>query len=279
MTVPKSKKSLRARLLGLIKQSREDALRGSIKELLEEESQIQQNEKMILANALKLRDVVAQDVMVPRADISAIPVDMSPKELIEYIGKYGHSRYPVFRETLDDTLGIVHIKDILPLATHAETFSLRKIVRKVLFVSPSIHALDLLTKMQLERVHMALVVDEHGGIDGLITIEDLVEEIVGEIQDEHAMDFIPELSEQSDGSSIVDARYPIKDFENTFGGLLTKDERLADIETLGGLVCVLAGRVPLQGELITHSSGVEFEIIAGDLRRIRSIRIIHPKSG
>ena len=279
MTVPKLKKTLLTRLLGLMNRSKEDALRGSIKELLREESQIQQNEKMILVNALKLRDVVARDVMVPRADISAIPIDMSAKELIDYMGKYGHSRYPVFRETLDDTLGIVHIKDILPLTSHAESFSLRKIVRKVLFVSPSIHALDLLTKMQLERVHMALVVDEHGGIDGLITIEDLVEEIVGEIQDEHAMDFIPELAEQSDGSCIVDARYTIKEFEDTFGELLTKDERLAGIETLGGLVCTLTGRVPLLGELITHSSGVEFEIIAGDLRRIRSIRILHAKQG
>lgn len=279
MKPSKPKKSFRNRILDLMRKPHDTSLRGSIAELIEEESQIQQNEKMILVNALRLRDVVAKDVMVPRADISAIPIDMNQKDLIDYIGKYGHSRYPIFRETLDDTLGLVHIKDVLPLLSQTEVFSLGKIVRKVLFVSPSIHALDLLTKMRLDRVHMALVVDEHGGIDGLITIEDLVEEIVGEIQDEHAMDFIPELTEQSDGSCIVDARYTIKEFEENFGTLLTKDEQDARIETLGGLVCTLAGRVPLQGELIAHSSGVEFEIIAGDLRRVRSIRIINAQRG
>lgn len=250
-----------------------DRLEEVIEENGEEMERLSDNEKMLLVNALNLRNVLAEDVMIPRADICAIPFNTSYDDIIDIILERGHSRYPIFRKTLDDAVGLIHIKDILPYAKDPKKFVMRKAVRKILFVAPSMRALDLLLQMQLARVHMALVVDEHGGVDGLISIENLVEQIVGEIQDEHDVESLPELQEKSDGSFVVDARYPIEEFEARFGRLLTDKEQEEDIDTLGGLISTLVGRVPLQGELVTHSSGIEFEVMDVDPRRVKQIRI------
>ena len=259
----------------------DDSLIDRLEEVIDEEGEeaqrLSDNEKTLLVNALNLRNVLVEDVMIPRADIAAIPFDASFEKVVDFVATKSHSRYPVFRKTLDDAVGLIHIKDVLAHAKNPKKFVMRKAVRKILFVAPSMRALDLLLQMQLARVHMALVVDEHGGIDGLVSIENLVEQIVGEIQDEHDAESLPALQEKSDGSFVVDARYPIEEFEVRFGDLLTQEEQEEDIETLGGLVSTIVGRVPLQGELVAHETGVEFEVIDVDPRRVKKLRIRNVK--
>ena len=187
-----------------------------------------------------------------------------------------HSRIPIYRETLDNISGMVHIKDVLQGWSRDEPSQLEDLVRPVLFVAPSTPILELLLQMRVRRVHMALVVDEFGGIDGLATIEDLVEEIVGEIQDEHDEDHGAGFIEIRPGLFDVNARTNIPEFEARIGEFLVSEEREEDIDTLGGLVFFLAGRVPAKGEVITHSSGVEFEILDADPRRIRRMRVTTP---
>jgi magnesium and cobalt transporter len=220
-----------------------------------------------------LRDLSTRDVMVPRADIVAVAEDTGPEALIGELGAHGHSRLPVFRETLDDIVGFIHIKDLLTARAAGRPFELKKLLRQILFVAPSMRVLDLLLQMRLSRQHLALVVDEFGGIDGLITIEDLVEQIVGEIEDEHDVAEGPKLIPRPDGTLMADARATIREFEERVGPVLTDQERAADIDTLGGLVVSLAGRVPSRGELVTHPSGIAFEVIDADPRRIRRLRL------
>jgi CBS domain containing-hemolysin-like protein len=212
--------------------------------------------------------------MVPRADIISVDIETGLDELIRIMSAAAHSRLPVHRENLDDVLGIVHIKDVLKQPSSDRPFDLAKILRTALFVAPSMRALDLLMEMRLKRVHMALVVDEFGGIDGLITIEDLVEEIVGEIEDEHDVAEGPKLIRRPDGSLIADARATIEEFEDLVGPILTDEERGEDLDTLGGLVSDLADRVPTRGELIVHEpSGVGFEVMEADPRRVKRLRV------
>ncbi len=262
----------------------EAALREAIEEIIGQVEQkegedgeapvIGSHERVLLSNILNLRHLTAYDVMVPRADIDAIDVSTGFAEFLEIISKHGHSRLPVYRESLDKIVGLVHLKDSLPFATDPTGFSLEAIMRPALFVSPSVLALDLLLEMRLSRRHMALVVDEYGGIDGLITIEDLVEEIVGEIEDEHDLDDAQRLVRRSDGTILADARVLIEDYEKEIGPLLTEEEREADIDTLGGLVVSLAGRLPARGELIPHEhSGVTFEVVEADPRRLKRLRL------
>ena len=191
--------------------------------------------------------------------------------------KDNHSRLPVYNENLDDANGMVHIKDVLAWHDRDEDFSLTNVLRTVLFVSPSMQVLELLLEMRAKRSHMALVVDEFGGVDGLVTIEDLVEEIVGEIEDEHDKDIEPQLIRETDGSLTADARVLLVMLETMAGEVFAK-EKLEDIDTLGGLVFSLAGRVPVRGELIRHSSGLEFEILDADPRRIKCVRVLVPQS-
>jgi CBS domain containing-hemolysin-like protein len=172
---------------------------------------------------------------------------------------------------MDDVIGMIHIKDVLARLATAEAFDLGELVRRVLFVSPSIRVLDLLLQMRLERVHMAMVVDEFGGVDGLVTIEDLVEEIVGDIQDEHDVEEI-DMIDRPDGSILADARTEIEDFESRVGPVLSDEER-EDVDTLGGLVFNLAGRVPARGEVVRHTSGIEFEVVDADPRRVKRLRL------
>ena len=273
--------SLWQRLRGLFRARNGDsALRNTIEEIIEETEREEQadvaigsHERVMLGNILKLRHLTAYDVMIPRADITAVEIAAPLKEVITAMSEMGHSRVPVYRGNLDDIVGFVHIKDVLAAVESDRKFSLAGLTRGVLFVAPSMRVLDLLLQMRLSRVHLALVVDEFGGTDGLITIEDLVEEIVGEIEDEHDTEEGPHLVRWPDGSLVADARVDVEEFEEAFGPVLTEEEREEDIDTLGGLVATIAGHVPTRGELIMHSSGVTFEIMEADPRRIKRLRV------
>ena len=280
-----NKTSLFIGLLGWIRgvggaQNGEDSVRDALEELIEEREEaevpIDEDERILLANILELRGRTIHDVMVPRANIAAVSRDSSLSELIDLLTKESHSRLPVYGETLDDAAGMVHIKDVLAWRGRDGDFSLSKIQRKILFVSPSMQVLELLLEMRAERSHMALVVDEFGGVDGLVTIEDLVEEIVGEIEDEHDLDDNPKMISHPDGSFTADARVTIGTLEEMTGTEVTGGDT-EDIDTLGGLVFSIAGRVPVRGELIHHSSGVEFEVLEADHRRIKFLRVLKPE--
>ena len=280
-----NKTSLFSGLLGWIRgvggaQNGEDSVRDALEELIEEREEaevpIDEDERILLANILELRGRTIHDVMVPRANIAAVSRDSSLSELIDLLTKESHSRLPVYGETLDDAAGMVHIKDVLAWRGRDGDFSLSKIQRKILFVSPSMQVLELLLEMRAERSHMALVVDEFGGVDGLVTIEDLVEEIVGEIEDEHDLDDNPKMISHPDGSFTADARVTIGTLEEMTGTKVTGGDT-EDIDTLGGLVFSIAGRVPVRGELIHHSSGVEFEVLEADHRRIKFLRVLKPE--
>ncbi|MBX7199290.1 MAG: hemolysin family protein [Rhodospirillaceae bacterium] len=268
-----------------------EAVRDVIEELIEErieespegDAAIDPNERLLLSNVLALRDITARDIMVPRADIVAIEASTPLTEALQVLTSGGHSRLPVFRDTLDEILGLIHIKDLaifaiehsLPAdATHAppQKRTLLDMVRSVLFISPAVRVLDLLLEMRLKRTHMALVVDEYGGIDGLLTIEDVVEQIVGEIEDEHDTDEAPQLRDGPDGTLFADARLALADFEARVGKVFSDEER-EQADTLGGLVISIAGRVPGRGALVRHDSGIEFEVIDSDPRRVRQLRI------
>ena len=235
------------------------------------------DELTLLRNILNLHGLTVYDVMVPRADIVSVDIDTSLPDLVRLMSEEAHSRIPVYRGTLDDIEGMVHIKDVLACWNRETPVKLRTLVRRVLFVAPSMPILELLLQMRVTRVHLALVVDEFGGVDGLASIEDLVEEIVGEIEDEHDEEETPAIVERMDGSLDADARVPLKEFEERVGAVLSEDERDEDIDTLGGLVFYIAGRVPVRGEVIRHETGIEFEILDADPRRIRRIRVYRPR--
>ncbi len=250
------------------------ALRDSLEELIAEPEQapVDAEQREMLVNLLKFRTLAAEDVMVPRVDIVGVEAETGLSDLVALLNRTYHSRMPVFRETLDDVIGMVHIKDILAAYPNKRRFSLRKMVRKLLFVAPSMRVVDLLLEMQRTRIHMSLVVDEYGGIDGLITIEDLVEEIVGEIEDEFDVVEESKLTIEPDQTLRADARATIEEFEEIVGRVVSDEER-DDVETLGGLVFSLAGRVPSRGELIAHPSGIEFEVLEADPRRIKRLKV------
>jgi magnesium and cobalt transporter len=270
---------LRARLGG---RGNEQSVRDSIAELVQEAAdapqmpgelpELDRQERALIANVLRLRGTTADDVMVPRADIIAMPVDVTLEQALDGFRREGHSRVPVFREQLDDVVGMVHVKDVMAYVGRADAFRLEAIVRRPLLVSPQVPVLDLLLQMRQTRTHLALVVDEYGGIDGLVTIEDLVETITGDIADEHDEIDAPMVIERPDGTLDLDARLSVEDFEKRFGDVLTEEQRHADIDTVGGLVFKLAGRVPARGEVITHESGMEFRVLDADPRRIRRLR-------
>jgi magnesium and cobalt transporter len=280
---PKVLDRLRLRLRG---RNADQGVRASIAELVQEAAdapnapgqvpELDRQERVLIANVLRLRGMTADDVMVPRADIVAMRVDVTLDEAITQIRTEGHSRLPVYREQLDDVLGMVHIKDVFAYVGRPEEFKLEAVLRRPLMVAPQVPLLDLLLQMRQARMHLALVVDEYGGIDGLVTIEDLVEEIVGDISDEHDEVLGPMVTERGDGTLDIDARLPIEDFEARLGENLTEDERNADIDTIGGLVFTLAGRVPAKGEVLGHPSGAEFRVLEADARRIRRLRVRPP---
>ena len=236
-------------------------------------SPITPQERVLIGNILKVHDRNAADVMVPRVDILALDLDQPFTEVVKCMVEHGHSRVPVYRETLDDVIGFIHVKDVLAPVADRRPAKLARLLRKVLFVAPSLPILDLLVQMRQARTHIAMVVDEFGGIDGLVTIEDLIEEIVGEIEDEHDVAEPPTLIERPDGSVIADARLPIEALEEQHGTRLRPPGEQEAVDTLGGLVFTLAGRVPKRGEVIAHPDGIEFEVLDADPRRIKRLRV------
>jgi len=253
-------------------------------------SQRGEDRKVLVHAAENFHSLRVEDVMVPRAEIIAVADDLSLEKLTQSFIDAGHSRLPVYKETLDEPTGFVHVKDLVgfigpfisPQAPNQNTKSyetkeiINKIKRPVLFVPPSMAADALLKKMQASRVHMAIVVDEYGGTDGLVTLEDIIEEIVGDIEDEHD-DGEPEIRTLKDKTGQTyweaDARADIEDFEAVYGRDIATPEQDEEVDTLGGLVFSLTGRIPERGEIIRTSIGLEFEILEADPRRIKRVRL------
>ena len=265
-----------------------DTIRESIEEVIEESErqnpELARRERVMLANLLKFGELRVDDVKVPRADIVAVDETISICELVAKFREAQHSRLPVYRETLDDPIGLVHIKDVVGLGELGPDGIMRwpdvpiaQVKREILVAPPSMPASDLLVKMQATRIHLALVIDEYGGTDGLVSIEDLVEEIVGDIGDEHDVEEAPQLKKLPDGGYEADARVDLDDFTEQTGFTLQADEAEEDVDTLGGLVVSLVGRVPQRGEIVSHG-GFEFEVLEADPRRIKRLRLRPPKS-
>ena len=235
-------------------------------------------ERALVQNIITMRDQRVEDVMIPRADISAVDAAANLDELTDAFRYGAHSRLPVYRETLDDVIGFVHVKDVALArgfgAAPADPFRLEDHVREMLVAPPSMPTKRLLQRMQASRIHMALVIDEYGGVDGLVTIEDLVEQIVGEIEDEHDQEESVGWRKERDGVYVSNARVELSEFEEEAGVDLLPDDLDEDVDTLGGLVFMLSNRIPERGEVLTHPDGHEFEIIDADPRRINRLRVI-----
>lgn len=293
----------------------ETTLRASLEDVIGQheagnQDDMSAEERLMLLNILEFGQQRVEDVMVPRADIIAVDDQTSLADLFTVFIEANHSRIPVYRDTLDEPLGMVHIKDLVnwiakagenlksakkasargngrPAENGAKPFSLTgikldktvsqaKIMREVIFVPPSMLAVDLLVKMQSTHIHLAIVVDEYGGTDGLVSIEDLVEEIVGEIADEHDAPDGPLIRSQPDGTLIADARAEIEELEQLLKVDLMPDDEEDDADTLGGLMFTMVGRVPTRGELIRHPSGLAFEVLESDPRRLKTLKV-HPR--
>ncbi len=248
-------------------------------------------ERAILRNVLNLHDLRVEDVMVPRPDIIAVNIGLSLAEVLAVFRTAGHSRLPVHGDTLDDARGMVHIRDFMahvtapaadegPAAMSVSPLTLARslqeadILRPVLFVPPSMPLLDLLVRMQSFRTHMALVIDEYGGTDGLVSIEDVVEMIVGDIEDEHDEGEAPTVETGPDGSVLADGRADLEDVSEAIGLDLSAEAAEEDVDTLGGLLNALAGHVPGRGEVVRGREGVEFEVLDADPRRVKRVRIL-----
>jgi CBS domain containing-hemolysin-like protein len=256
-------------------------------------------ERALLRNILSLRERRVEDVMVPRADIVAVQDDITVGALIRTFESAGHSRLVVYNDTLDDPLGMIHIRDLIAFLTTRATASAQrkqlpagldlkavdlsmplsetKIVRAALFVPPSMPAIDLLAKMQATRIHLALVIDEYGGTDGLVSIEDIVEQIVGDIEDEHDTEEMPSVVAQADGSFLADARASLDDVTATVGSEFDTGEASKDVDTLGGYLVTQVGRVPVRGEIVPGPGGFEIEVLDADPRRVKKVKIHRKK--
>ena len=227
---------------------------------------------------VNLRRMRVEDVAITKAEIEAVPEQIEIEELVQKFRQTGFTRLPVFSGTLDTPNGFVHLKDLALSHGFNESecpYNLAKMLRPLLFVPPSMSIGVLLTKMQAERRHMALVIDEYGGVDGLVTIEDLIEQVIGEIEDEHDSEDDVFWSQEKPGQYMALAKAPLDAFEADVGVCLTEAEDLdtEEIETLGGLVFMLAGQVPARGEVVRHPDGTEFEVIEADPRRIKRLRV------
>ncbi|MBM6580580.1 HlyC/CorC family transporter [Microvirga sp. BT689] len=277
-----------------IRHDLEDALEESV-----EDTDFSPQERAMLKNVLSFHRIRVEDVMVPRADIVAVAADTNLGDLLNLFRTAGHSRLPVYGETLDDPKGMVHIRDFLDfIAMRADSgasesgasdeaplpslglidlsmaLSSANILRPVLFVPRSMPAIDLLVRMQATRTHMALVIDEYGGTDGLVSIEDLVEMVVGDIEDEHDEDSTLTIVQAAEGTYIADARASLDEVKETLGVDLTEEEGAEDIDTIGGFIVTLAGRVPSRSEVIVGPAGLEFEVLDADPRRVKRLRIL-----
>jgi CBS domain containing-hemolysin-like protein len=297
-----------ARLLRTFLGWKTNSIRADLEVVLEAgaaaESGFSPEERAMLKNILGLRERGVEDVMVPRADIVAVQKDISLGELVKVFEVAAHSRLVVYDDTLDDPTGMVHIRDLIGYmanraAASASTKPRRKkpftagldlnaidlsaplsstrLVRTILFVPPSMPAIDLLAKMQATRIHLALVIDEYGGTDGLVSIEDIVEQIVGDIEDEHDEDATVGVVRQHDGSYLANARASLDDVTATIGAEFDMGEAAQDVDTLGGYLVTRVGRVPVRGELVPGPSGFEIEVLDADPRRIKRVRIYRGK--
>lgn len=268
-----------------------------------ENSAFSPEERAMLNNILRLREVRVEDVMIARAEIEAVELSTSLGELLNLFEQTGHSRMPVYEETLDDPRGMVHIRDVVAFITkqsrngrsrsrakqNAPGFNLSKVdltktigdlnlKRPVLFVPPSMLAADLMARMQAARVQMALVIDEYGGTDGLVSLEDLVEIVVGDIEDEHDDDEVM-IAASGDGVFVADARAEIEDVVELIGDSFDAGHHEEDADTIGGLIFAALGRVPARGEVVNAVPGFEFQVMDADPRRIKKVRIIEKRAG
>jgi CBS domain containing-hemolysin-like protein len=301
--------SLLARLKGLFSPERDATLRESLEGVIASHgaqnpvAAMRAEARSMMLNLIKFADLRVDDVMVPRADIVAIEASQSIRELLERFIEANHSRMPVYRESLDDLSGMIHIKDLVRWLTEKGNKAARRkksaketaisalslnatdlatevaalgIAREVLFVPPSMPAADLLIKMQSTHIHMAIVVDEYGGTDGLVSIEDLVEQIVGDISDEHDSDEELIVS-NGDGTFTASARAGLEELEKLLNVDFLPEERDEETDTLGGLIFSMFGRVPVRGELLRHASGIEFEVLEADPRRVKRVKIRPPQ--
>jgi hemolysin (HlyC) family protein len=291
-------------LFGIKPNGADDELKNVIEAITPDEAGFSPDESRMLKNIIALRKRRVDDVMVPRADIIAVQQDIELGELIRVFEGAGHSRLVVFNDTLDDPVGMVHIRDLIAYMTAralvdpeknakrkkplpagldlksinlATPLSSTAIVRQILFVPPSMRAIDLLARMQASRIHLALVIDEYGGTDGLCSIEDIVEQIVGEISDEHDEDEAVDVVRQPDGSYIADARAKLEDVVGIVGHDLDLGDAAEEVDTLGGYLVTRAARLPLRGELIPGPGLFEFEVLDADPRRVKRVRIVRLK--
>ncbi|MDR0631911.1 MAG: CBS domain-containing protein [Holosporaceae bacterium] len=237
------------------------------------------SEIALVSNVLGLKDLTAEDIMVPRADIVAAKMDTTLDEFMEIFSKKSFSQIPIYKDTLDNIVGIVRVRDFLPYINDPKSFDIESLLKDVIYVVPSIQLLELLVEIRASVNHMALVVDEFGGIDGLVTLHDVVSEVVGEIQQNQ--NIFPQIITKQDGSLIADARTPISKCENLLRmellkPLMKENNEEPRIESLGGLTMLLAERMPTSGETLLHPSGVEFDILEADLRRVKRILIRKP---
>ncbi len=281
-------------LFGLAPASARDDIEDAIEESASEE--FTPEERAILKNVLALHDVRVEDVMVPRADVVALSLDTPLSEVLDCFRTAGHSRLPVYDETLDDPRGMIHIRDFVIFLASDPRFGLMKgpqaapangdgqagldmplsaarILRPVLYAPPSMPALDLLLKMQASRTHMALVIDEYGGTDGLVSIEDVMEAIVGDIEDEHDEDETPELHATGDGGWIAEARASLDAVSEAAGFDFSSLPEADEVDTIGGLITAAAGRVPDRGEILEGPGAFEYEVLDADPRRIKRVKI------
>ncbi len=233
------------------------------------------SELALVANVLGLKDLTAADIMVPRVDIVAAKADTSLEEFIDIFSRTSYSQIPIYKNTLDDVIGIVRVRDFLPYIKNPKSFNIKSLLKDVIYVVPSIQILELLVEIKASANHMALVVDEFGGIDGLVTLQDVVTEIVGEIQQNR--DIFPQVVSRQDGSFVANGKMLLTECEEMLGVDLlapyAQDGELPDIETVAGLTMLMAERMPTRGEILIHPSGVEFEIADADLRRVKRIII------
>ena len=237
-------------------------------------------EVLLMKNLFHLRDIRAEDVLIPRSEISAISLTAKREDLKKIILADKFTRIPVYEKTLDNIVGVLHTKDLLCALLQKKDISIEKLMHKnVLFVPTSVHVLDLLREMQSKSMQLCVVVDEFGGTAGLITLEDLLEEIVGEIEDEHdALDTPPAIRRVSPTVVEADAQVKLSNLERSIGHFLTEKDKEADLDTVGGLVFYTAGRLPVKGEIITHMSGVKFQVLELASRRIKKLRISYTPS-
>ncbi|MDA5095514.1 hemolysin family protein [Aliiroseovarius sp. KMU-50] len=241
------------------------------------------SQQQMSPSMINLRRLRVEDVAIPKSEIVSVPCDIKKTELVELFRESGLTRLPVFEGTLDTPVGLVHLKDFAlnhgfngSASGKAERYALKNLLRPLLYAPPSMPIGVLLQKMQTDRIHMALVIDEYGGVDGLVTIEDLIEQVVGEIEDEHDAEEGTLWVEEKPGCYLAEAKAPLEEFEAEIGIRLHSDDEDEEIDTLGGLVFLLSSHVPARGEVILHPEGVEFEVVDADPRRIKRMRVRIP---